>query len=263
MCIYRNGRCVMKTLGIDVGGSGIKGAPVETETGALLAPRVRLPTPQPSKPRPVAEVVAEIAQHFDWQDPIGVGFPSVVHGGVTYTAANIHKKWIKKDAAELISEVTGCQTSVINDADAAGLAEMAFGAGRGRKGVVLIITIGTGLGTALFTNGHLLANTEFGHLDINGKEAEVWASDAARKREKLSWKKWARRFDVYLRTMESLLSPDLIILGGGVSKKHQLFIPRLSVQAKVVPAKLLNEAGIVGAALGASELRQERDSIQE
>jgi polyphosphate glucokinase len=246
----------MEVLGIDIGGSGIKGAPVETKTGAMLAPRFRIPTPKPSKPKPVAEVIAEIASHFDWQGPIGAGFPAVVHDGVTMSAANVHKKWIKKDAAALITEVTGCETCVINDADAAGLAEMAFGAGRDRKGTVLIATLGTGIGTAIFSDGYLLPNTEFGHLQIKGIDAEVWTSDAARKREKLSWKKWAHRLDVYLRTMERLISPDLIILGGGVSKKHKKYIPLLNLQAEVVPAQLLNEAGIVGAALGACAFQQ-------
>lgn len=246
----------MEVLGIDIGGSGIKGAPVETKTGAMLAPRFRIPTPKPSKPKPVAEVIAEIASHFNWQGPIGAGFPAVVHDGVTMSAANVHKKWIKKDAAALITEVTGCETCVINDADAAGLAEMAFGAGRDRKGTVLIATLGTGIGTAIFTDGYLLPNTEFGHLEIKGLDAEVWTSDAARKREKLSWKKWARRLDVYLRTMERLISPDLIILGGGVSKKYKKYIPLLNLQAEIVPAQLLNEAGIVGAALGACAFQQ-------
>jgi polyphosphate glucokinase len=247
----------MEILGIDIGGSGIKGAPVDTESGALLAPRHRIRTPKPAKPRPVAKTVAEIVKHFDWQGPIGCGFPAVVQHGVTLTAANVHDKWIGKDVQALLSEQTGCPVQMINDADAAGLAEMALGAGRGRSGTVLVITIGTGLGTALFTNGELVPNTEFGHIEIKGKEAEKWASDATRKRKNLSWKKWSRRLDQYLRTLESLVWPDLIILGGGVSKKHQKFIPRLSVQAEVVPAQLLNEAGIVGAALAARLLLNE------
>ncbi|HZD56132.1 MAG TPA: ROK family protein [Anaerolineales bacterium] len=248
----------MEILGIDIGGSGIKGAPVDTETGALLAPRYRIRTPRPAKPRPVAKTVAEIAKHFDWQGPIGCGFPAVVQRGVTLTAANVHDKWIGEDAEALLTEQTGCPVRMINDADAAGLAEMAFGAGQGRLGTVVIITIGTGLGTALFTNGQLVPNTEFGHIEIKGKDAEKRASDATRKRKNLSWKKWSKRLDEYLRTMESLVWPDLIILGGGVSKKHEKFIPRLSVQAEVVPAQLLNEAGIVGAALAAqSPVREE------
>jgi len=244
----------MDILGIDVGGSGIKGAPVDTETGALLAPRRRLPTPSPSKPRAVARTVAKIARHFDWHGPMGCGFPAPVREGVTLTAANVHKKWIGTDAAALFAETTGCPTCVVNDADAAGLAEMTFGAGQGRQGVVLIVTIGTGLGTALFTDGHLLPNTELGHIEIRGQDAELRASGAARKRETLSWKEWAARFDEYLRTLERLFWPDLIVLGGGVSRRSERFLSYLTVQAEVVPARLLNEAGIVGAALAARSL---------
>ena len=245
----------MEILGIDIGGSGIKGAPVDTETGALLASRFRLPTPSSAKPRAVARTVAEVVQHFDWQGPVGCGFPAAMRDGVALTAANVHKKWIGTDAAALLAEASACPTCVLNDADAAGLAEMAFGAGRGRKGVVLIVTVGTGLGTALFTDGHLLPNTELGHIEIRGEDAEVWATDAARKREKMSWQKWAVHLDEYLRTLEQLLWPGLIILGGGVSKKSERFFPYLTVQAEVVPAQLLNEAGIVGAALAAQSLQ--------
>ena len=247
----------MEILGIDIGGSGIKGAPVDTDSGALFAPRYRLRTPKPARPRPVAKTVAEIVKHFDWQGPVGCGFPAVVQRGVTLTAANVHDKWIGADAEALFAEQTGCRVRMINDADAAGMAEMAFGAGKGRSGTVLIITIGTGLGTALFTNGQLVPNTELGHIEIKGKDAESRASDAVRKRKNLSWKKWSRRLDKYLRSLESLVWPDLIILGGGVSKKHEKFIHRLSVQAEVVPAQLLNEAGIVGAALAAQSLISE------
>ena len=241
----------MEVLGIDIGGSGIKGAPVDTDTGNLLAARYRLQTPSQAKPQPVSEIVAKIADHFNWKGHLGIGFPGVVRKGVTLTAANIHEDWVGLNAAKFIKKVTGCKTCIINDADAAGLAEMAFGAGVDRQGVVMVVTIGTGLGTALFTNGQLLPNSEFGHLEIDGVEAEWIASDAARKREKLSWKKWGRRFDQYLHTMEKLLWPDLIILGGGISKKYEEFLPYITVQAEVVPAKMLNEAGIVGAAVGA------------
>ena len=185
----------MKVLGIDVGGSGIKGAPVDTKKGKLLAPRFRIPTPEGAKPKPVAKVVAEVAKHFEWDGPIGCGFPAAVQHGVARTAANIDDSWIGTDIEALFSQKSGCPVSVINDADAAGLAEMAFGAGAGRDGVVLIVTIGTGLGTSLFTNGVLLPNTELGHIEINGEDAELMASDAARKRDDLSWRKWAKRFD--------------------------------------------------------------------
>lgn len=249
----------MEVLGIDIGGTGIKGAPVETETGKLLVDRHRIPTPEPSKPGPVADVVAEIVRYFDWKGPIGCGFPAVVRGGVALTAANIHKKWIGTNAARLFANATGCPVYVLNDADAAGMAEMTFGAGRGRKGTVLIVTIGTGLGTCVFTNGHLLPNAELGHIEIDGQDAEQHASDAARKREKLSWKKWAKRFDNYLRHLEKLIWPELIILGGGVSKKHDRFLPHLVLQAEVVPAELRNEAGIIGAALAAQTFLAEEN----
>jgi polyphosphate glucokinase len=241
----------MHILGIDFGGSAIKGAPVDTETGAMLAPRFRLPTPDSAKPRPVAGVVAEVARHFNWEGPIGCGYPGVVRQGVTLTAANISKRWVGLNAEVLLSEATGCPVHLVNDADAAGLAEMTFGAGHGREGVVLVVTIGTGLGTALFRDTCLIPNCEFGHLKIDGEDAEVHATDAARQRERLSWKAWASNFDRFLRTLEELVWPDLIILGGGISKKHDKFIPLLTVQAEVVPAQLLNEAGIVGAALSA------------
>jgi polyphosphate glucokinase len=247
----------MEILGLDIGGSGIKGAPVDIDNGALKAPRYRIPTPQPSKPASVARVVAEIAEHFSWKGPIGCGFPAPMRGGVALTAANIHKKWIGMNVASLFAESTGCPVCLINDADAAGLAEMKFGMGKNRQGVVIIITIGTGLGTALFSDGHLFPNAEFGHLEINGVDAEVRASDAARKRGKLSWKKWGKRFDRYLCVLERLLNPDLFILGGGTSKRFSKFSEFLTVKADVQPAMLLNEAGIVGAALAARSCQNE------
>ena len=244
----------MEILGIDIGGSGIKGAPVDVEQGILTAERYRLPTPEPSKPRLVAETVAEIVHHFDWHGPIGCGFPSVVRNGVVWTASNVHKKWIGTDGATLFREATGCPVRLINDADAAGLAEMQFGAGRGRMGAVIMITIGTGLGVALFTDGHLYPNAELGHIEIRGQDAETRATDAARKREKMSWDKWVLRFDEYLNRIQSLLWPDLIILGGGASKKFDKIIPHLTVNAEVIPAQFLNDAGIVGAALAGRSL---------
>ncbi len=244
----------MEILGIDVGGSGIKGAPVDTETGSLLAPRYRIPTPQPAKPEAVAKTVNQIAEHFEWQGPIGCGFPAVVQHGVVYTAANIHKSWIGQNIEELFQKETGCPVRVLNDADVAGLAEMAFGAGKGQDGVVLIITLGTGIGTALFSEGVLLPNTELGHIEIRGKEAERRASDATRKRKDLSWKRWSHRVDEYLRTMEDLFWPDLIIVGGGVSKKSHKFFPRITARTEIVAAKLRNEAGIIGAAMAALKI---------
>jgi len=257
----------VEILGIDIGGSGIKGAPINTRTGELLAPRQRIVTPQPAKPQPVAEVLAELARAFAWQGPIGVGFPAVVQHGKIRSAANISKKWIGVDAAALFQEATGCPVWVVNDADAAGMAEMTFGAGRGHRGVVLIITIGTGLGTALFTDGHLVPNMELGHIEMEGVDAESVASDAARKREDLSWKKWGKRFNRYLNTLDGLLSPDLIILGGGVSKEYASFSKHLDLRAEIVPAQLLNDAGGVGAALAAeanlAEMRASGDEPPE
>lgn len=242
----------MQVLGIDIGGSGIKGAPVDLETGTLLAPRLRIPTPQSGKPQPMVEVAAEIVRHFDWQSPLGVGFPAVIRRGVVRSAANIHDSWIGVHLDELLLAATGCPSYIINDADAAGLAEMTYGVGQGRRGVVLVVTIGTGLGTAVFTDGHLLPSTELGHIEIDCVDAEKHASDMARKLEKLSWKQWAKRLNRYLKTLERLFWPDLFILGGGVAKKHDKFIPLLNLEAEVLPASLLNEAGIVGAALAAS-----------
>lgn len=241
----------MKVLGIDIGGSGIKGAPVDTKRGELLAPRYRIPTPEGAKPKDVAKVVAKITAHFSWEGPVGCGVPAVIQRGIAKTAANIDSAWIGTDIARLFTKNSGCPFHVVNDADAAGLAEMAFGVGKGRKGVVLIVTIGTGLGTSLFTEGVLLPNTELGHIEIGGEDAELNASGAARKREGLNWKEWAIRFDAYLKTLESLIWPDLIILGGGASKKHEKFFHLLTVQAEILPAATLNEAGIIGAALAA------------
>jgi len=244
----------MQILGIDIGGTGIKGAPVETDTGVLLVERYRIPTPEGAKPAPVAEVVAEVAKYFDWHAPIGCGFPAVIRAGVAESAANINSKWIGTDVARLFSEATQCPVYVLNDADAAGLAEVTFGAGKDIPGVVLMITIGTGLGSALFIDGRLVPNTELGHIEIDCDDAELVASDAVRKQEDLSWKKWAKRLDRYLNTLESLFSPDVFILGGGAIKKQEQFMPLLTVRAKIVPAQLGNDAGIVGAALAAKRV---------
>lgn len=244
----------MKVLGIDIGGSGIKGAIVETKSGTLLEERYRLPTPQPSTPEAVAEVVGQVARHFKWRGPIGCGFPAVVQHGVTMTAANVDQGWIGTDAAALFAAATGCDVVVLNDADAAGIAEMKFGAGKGRRGLVLIVTIGTGLGTALFIDGRLVPNMELGHIELHGEDAELRASDAARKRLDLSWEVWAGYFNEYLTTLERLIWPDFIILGGGASKRFALFAPALTVKAEVAPARLRNEAGIVGAAVAFRKL---------
>lgn len=241
----------MAALGIDIGGTGIKGALVDGERGTLLGERFRLDTPLPATPEAVAEGVAGIVEHFGWKGPVGAGFPAVVRQGRVCTAANIDKAWIGRNAAALFQEATGCDFMVLNDADAAGMAEMRFGAGRGRKGVVLVLTIGTGIGSALFTDGRLVPNTEFGHVEMDGKAAERRASARVRTRRDLSWKKWSSLLDDYLGRVAFYLWPELIIIGGGVSKRHEKFLPHLTVDCEVVPARLRNEAGIIGAAAAA------------
>jgi len=243
----------MEVLGIDIGGTGIKGAPVNTGKGELLAERFRLLTPRPATPDAVADTVAQITGHFGWKGPVGCGFPAVIQHGVVRTAANISEKWLGVDARAACEQATGCTFKIANDADVAGLAEMRFGAGKGRNGVVLIVTLGTGIGTALFVDGRLVPNTELGHIEIRGRDAERRASESARDRKKLSWKKWAGRVDEYLQRMHAYLWPELIIIGGGISKMHEKFLPYLSVDTEVVPARLRNEAGIIGAAMAAAE----------
>ncbi|HEY3310114.1 MAG TPA: ROK family protein [Anaerolineales bacterium] len=243
----------MEILGIDVGGSGIKGAPVDIANGALTGERFRLKTPKGAEPKPVAKVITEIARHFAWTGPIGIGFPAPIKYGIVKMAANISPDWIGLNADDFLTKATGCDVSVGNDADVAGLAEMAFGAGKGQTGTVILVTLGTGIGSAVFYGGRLIPNTEFGHLEIGGQDAEARASDAARQRDKLSWKKYAHRLNRYLQQMEKLFWPDLFIIGGGISKEAANYIPLLEVEAKVVPATFLNEAGIVGAALMAKQ----------
>jgi polyphosphate glucokinase len=244
----------MQILGIDIGGTGIKGALVEISSGVMETERLRILTPDPAKPHAVAAVVTQIAKEFEWSGAIGCGFPGVVRRGVTLTAANVHKQWIGLDAAHLFSQATGCGVVVVNDADAAGLAEVSYGAGRNVRGVVLVVTVGTGLGTALFLDGMLVPNTELGHIEIDGQDAELNASDAARQREKLSWKKWSKRFNHYLETLERLFWPDLFILGGGAVSKADRFMPSLNLRTPVVTAELGNNAGIIGAAMAAKRL---------
>lgn len=239
----------MKVLGIDVGGTGVKGAPVDTASGELLAERHRLETPQPATPEAVAGTIGEIVRHFRWRGPIGCTLPAVIQDGRVRTAANISKRWLGVDAGGLLREATQLPVSVINDADAAGYAEMTFGAGRRRSGMVIMVTLGTGIGTALFINGHLVPNTELGHLILDGREAEVRAAARVREQGGLSWKRWSKRVDAYLHLLHSYFWPDLFIIGGGVSKQHAKFLPRLTQSALVVPAQLLNDAGIIGAAL--------------
>lgn len=245
----------MELLGIDIGGSGIKGAPVEVNAGLLTAERFRLPTPQPATPGAVADTVAAVVSHFKWKGRIGCTFPAVIKGGVAHSAANVDPSWIGTKGEQLFSQRTGRPVRLVNDADAAGMAEMTFGAGKGQMGIILMVTLGTGIGSALFVDGRLVPNTELGHLEVRGKPAERRASDRVRKRKRLSWKQWAARVDEYLHYLERLFSPDLFIVGGGVSKKYDKFLPLLSVRIPTVTAQLLNDAGIVGAALAAKTLR--------
>lgn len=252
---HENGRA----LGIDIGGSGIKGAIVDTASGELLVPRFRLETPQPSRPDAVAQCVGEIARHFDWHGPIGCTFPAVIKDGVAYSAANVDKRWIGTDGDALFEQATGCPVHLLNDADAAGIAEMRFGAGQGEQDMVLMITLGTGVGSALFYRGVLVPNLELGHLEIRGKDAEWRSSSRAKEDHGWSWKEWAKRLDEHLAVIELLFTPDLFIIGGGISKEHEKFLPLLKRRARIVPAEFLNEAGIVGAALAAAESYAVRD----
>jgi polyphosphate glucokinase len=239
-------------LGIDIGGSGIKAAPVDVTTGKFTAERVKLATPRPALPDAVAEVVKELVAGFGWTGPAGIAFPGVVIGGVTHTAANLDPAWIGLDAQQLFAAATGLSPSMVNDADAAGIAEMTFGIGCDELGTVLMLTFGTGIGSALFTDGRLVPNTEFGHIEIRGKDAEERASDRARDLHDLSWGKWAGRVEEYLTHVEALVWPSLFIIGGGISKKSDKFVPLLSsVRARIVPAAMHNDAGIVGAAMTA------------
>lgn len=244
----------MTYLGIDIGGTGIKGAPVDVKTGKLLAERFRIPTPHPALPNAVADVVEQVAAHFDYKGPAGVTFPAVIKQGIVYTAANVDPSWIGTNAGDLFSSHLGGPVTVVNDADAAGIAEMRFGAGRDRKGVTIMLTLGTGIGSAIFLDGHLLPNTEFGHLKIRGKDAERRASEKVREDKGLSWKQWSKRFAEYLAELERLFSPDLFIIGGGASKKADKFLSFLTTRTEViiVPALMQNDAGIIGAAYLAS-----------
>ncbi len=244
----------MNVLGIDIGGTGIKGAPVNTLDGTLLAERHRIPTPDPATPEAVAGIVASMVDHFDWDGHVGCTVPARVQHGLVRTAANIHENWIDTQVDGLFSRATGCRVTVLNDADAAGLASMRFGAGRGLDGLVFFITVGTGIGSAMFYNQELVPNTELGHLRLKGGAAEDYASNRVRNEKNLSWKKWAKRFQRYLDRIEFLFAPDTIILGGGISRPQKVarYWHHLSTEANLIPAELENEAGIIGAAAAAA-----------
>jgi polyphosphate glucokinase len=240
-------------LGIDIGGTGMKAARVDVRTGELLSDRVRIDTPQPATPDAMADVVRELVDTLRWYGNVGVAMPTVVRHGVIHSAANIDPSWIDVDAAALFGEALGHRAVVLNDADAAGIAEMRFGVGVDRLGVVMVLTFGTGIGSALFLDGNLVPNTELGHLELDGVDAEHRAAASARRRDHLSWAKWARRVDHYLDALVKLFSPELFIVGGGASKQADKWVPRLTVDVPVIPAALANNAGIVGAALASRQ----------
>ncbi|MEU0690308.1 polyphosphate--glucose phosphotransferase [Streptomyces uncialis] len=247
----------MEIFGVDIGGSGIKGAPVDLDRGDLAAERFKVLTPQPATPDAVADGVRDVVDHFGWKGPVGITYPGVVTGGATVrTAANVDKSWIGVDARALLAGRLGdLPVVVLNDADAAGVAEMRFGAGRDRAGTVFLLTFGTGIGSALFVDGTLVPNTELGHLELHGHEAEKHASTKAKEDHDLSWEHWAHRVQKYLAHVEMLFSPELFIIGGGVSRKSHKFLPLIEgIRAEIVPAQLENNAGIVGAAMRAAEL---------
>lgn len=238
-------------LGIDIGGSGIKGAPVDLATGQLAADRLRIPTPRKSTPQACADVVAKIVKRFADQigdQPIGVTVPAPVVHGVVPMMANLDKAWVGVNADELFSERLGRPVVLVNDADAAGVAEARYGAARGNPGLVIVTTLGTGIGSAIIHDGRLIPNSELGHLQINGHDAETRASASAKAHARLSYKRWARRLEIYYSTVERLFWPDLFVVGGGVSRSHEQFLPLLSLSTPIVPAQLFNEAGIIGAA---------------
>jgi len=239
----------MEILGIDVGGSGIKGAIVDTNKGELITERYRIPTPNPATPNAVIETIEAIIKNFDWQGPVGCGFPAAVKNEIVKTASNIDDSWIGVNASARIEKKTGCPTHLVNDVDAAGIAEAEFGAGKKRFGTIFMAAFGTGIGTAVFHNQQLVPNTELGHIPMHGNVAENYAANSIRENEELSWETWGKRVNEYLQLIESLIWPDLIIIGGGVSKNFNEFGSYIDVESEVVPAESRNHAGIIGAAL--------------
>ena len=238
-------------VGVDIGGTGIKAAPVDIATGELAAERIRLPTPSPATPQAVAAAVDGVLKEIGMAGPVGVAVPAVVRGGIVETASHIDTAWIGIDAADFFSRVTGRATAVLNDADAAGVAEVRFGAGRGQAGVVAVITLGTGIGSALFTDGTLVPNSELGHLPLHHGRAEEWAAESVRQRDHVSWEKYARRLQAYLELVQGVLWPQLFIIGGGISNVAHEFLPLIELRTPIVPAQLRNHAGIIGAAMRA------------
>ena len=240
-------------LGVDVGGTGIKSALVDLESGELASERIALKTPNPSTPNGIFDVISQVTEELEWNGPIGCGFPAVVKNGVTLTAANVSKEWVGFDALQVLKKMTAGPVGIVNDADAAGLAEMRFGAGRpfnrAGGGTVVMITLGTGIGSGLFVEGNLSPNTELGHIELDGYDAEDRAATVIREKERLSWMEWGERVNRYFQALEFLLNPDVIIVGGGVSAASEKFFPYIQVKTRLLPAQLYNDAGIIGAAL--------------
>lgn len=242
----------MVVLGIDIGGSGMKGALVNSITGEMLTERFRIPTPKSRKPQEMAEVVKKLVEHFNHKGPVGVGFPTIIRHGICKSKGNLHKSWVNVNVRELFSDATGLPVTVINDADAAGYATMNYGIGKGKEGLVVMITIGTGLGSGAFFNGELLPNFELGQIPYKKyKKIENWAAASAKENEGLSFKEWGKRFNVFLKYVDLLISPDHIILGGGTSKQFDEYKDYITIETPVIPAELRNQAGIVGAAAAA------------
>jgi polyphosphate glucokinase len=253
----------MQIFGLDIGGSGIKGAPVDLDSGELVFERFKLLTPHPAEPQAVADRVVEVVRHFGWTGAVGATYPGVVTAGITRSAANMHKSWIGLETHALLAAKLGLPVTVVNDADAAGIAEMEFGAGKGRAGTVIMLTFGTGIGSAVFIDGALVPNTELGHLELDGHDAETRAASRVKVEEGLTWKHWTHRVQRYLAYVEMLFSPDLFIIGGGVSREADDFIPRIEgIRAEIVPAALRNNAGIVGAAMVAKTVCQPQEQAQ-
>ncbi len=249
MVIERTG----KAFGIDIGGTGIKGGIVDLSTGELIGERFRKDTPQPATPSAVADTAEIVAANFDYQGPFGVDFPGVVLGGVVQTAANVDPSWKGTSLVEVMTPKLPGPVTALNDADAAGLAEARYGAGRGHDGVVIMVTFGTGIGIAIIHNGQLIPNSELGHLELDGHDAETKAAASAKERDDLTWEQWSKRASKYLQTLENLMWPELFILGGGISKKPDKWVPLLKCRTPLKVAQLINNAGIVGAALAAHE----------
>jgi polyphosphate glucokinase len=248
----------MKYLGIDIGGTGVKGAVVDTKKGVFVTDRLRIATPQPATPDSVADVVRRIVEHFDWDGRIGCTFPGVIMHGRCLTAANLDQSWIDVHVSKEFSNATGgLNVTVLNDADAAGVAEQAFGAAKDNEGLVAMLTLGTGIGCALLYHGHLIPNMELGHLSLNGIDAERYAAESAREREDLTWETWAGRLSEYFQLLENLIWPDLFVIGGGVSKTPDPWMPLIRCRTPMVPARLRNKAGIVGAALHAQRMHKD------